>query len=132
MEFFKHQITFFSNVPGETGLELKEIPKTATFKELDQRDKLQHKLHFKILGMMEGIQTTDADTGDAGKMKIDSDALYDITVKFVATMHVPDNDFTLPDQKEFLSDSGALLRFGLWLLGEKIMPFFLKLRPSST
>ena len=126
METFQKEVSFLSNVPGEKGFEIKQVEKLATFKELDQRDKLQHKLHFRLLSIMEGFSADDSDQEEK-RFKIDPDALYDLTTKAVNTLYVPTAEFTVQDKTEFLNDSAAILRFGLYFMGEKITPFFLKL-----
>lgn len=126
MDTFQQPITFLAKVfnedPAVNKWETKEITKIATFRDLDERDKDQHKLHFKILSVVDlgGIGDND---GDA-KVRIDSDALYDLTVKAINQLLVPDETFTIQDKKEFLSDSGAIFNFGMWLLTNKFLPFF--------
>jgi hypothetical protein len=97
--------------------------KVATFKELNRTDKLQHKLHFKIISMFEG-GGKDAKENEVG---LNSDVLYDITVKSVNTLVELNEEFTQRDKEEFLQDSMALLTFGLWLFGNHFAPFFQKL-----
>ena len=67
---------------------------------------------------------------ESGKMNISSDALYDLTVKSINTLLLIDEKFTSQDKTEFLSDSAAILRFGLWMLSEKLMPFFSNFKVS--
>lgn len=123
MEQFKRNITFLSKVFDESTntFPLKVITKTGTFKELNRTDKLQHKLHFKIIAIFEHFGAKD---GDSESIKIDSDGVYDLTVKAINTLLIPDPEFTVQDKAEFLNDSAAIFEFGFWLLGEKISPFF--------
>ena len=129
MEVFKKDITFLSMVLGEDNQTLQEqqVTKTATFSELNRRDKTQHKLHFMLVSIFK--------SNGEDEMKIDSDQLYDITVKAVKILLIVDSPnagditlanaiFTEQDKVEFLSDGGALIAFGMWLLKEKISPFF--------
>lgn len=130
MEKFQREISFISQVfePAENGeggkwVE-KEVKKTATFKDLSRTDRDQHKLHFKIIGVMKQGAKED---GEPGRVEIDSDALYDLTAKAIKTLLEVNEDFNVQDKNEFLADSGAIFNFGLWLLKEKITPFFSKL-----
>lgn len=122
MEQFKRDISFISKVfDTETSQwEEKPITKSATFKDLSRTDKSQHKLHFKIISIFEHFGAKESE----GDVKIDSDGVYDLTVKAINTLLIPDPDFTVQDKAEFLNDSAAIFDFGFWLLGEKIAPFF--------
>lgn len=128
MENFTHDITFISKKAKESEGSVvwidEEVTKTATFKELSRTDRDQHKLHFKIISIGENFSAGDGDT----QANFNSDGIYDITVKAINTLLVINPDFTAEDKKEFLSDSGAILSFGLWLLKEKLLPFFLTLK----
>lgn len=131
MEVFKQEISFISQVfvPGEDGNggEWKEeqVKKVATFKELSRTDKLQHKLHFALIGIM--TNSPKKEDGAEGETEINPDALYDLTVKAIKTLLLIDEDFKAVDKTEFLADSGAIFKFALWFLGEKITPFFSQL-----
>lgn len=128
MDTFQREITFVSKVsqPSGDGKTIDWViapqTKTATFKELNQLDKTQHKLHFKIISVAESFGQDEE-----GKMNISSDGIYDLTVKCINNLLVIDENFTAADKQDFLSDSGAILPFGMWMLTEKLMPFFLKL-----
>lgn len=98
------------------------VNKVAHFKELKRTDRDQHKLHFKIISLFEMLNV-QADE-ETGKVNISSDALYDLTVKCIKTLLVIDDQFTEADRNDFLSDSGAILQFSMWMLKEKLMPFF--------
>lgn len=117
--------------------------KEATFKELNRFDKTQAKLHFKIISMFEGMQDDQKEEIRKAKtpeeksailensdISINSDALYDITVKAVNQLLVVDEKFTANDKDELINDSIALLNLGLWLFANKFAPFFQKLRMS--
>jgi hypothetical protein len=128
MQQFEKSISFTSKVFDETKISescngwIEDIvTKTATFKELCRTDKPQHKLHFKIVSIFEhfGVKESGAEN-----IKLDSDGLYDLTVKAINTLLIPDEKFTVQDKAEFLNDSAAIFTFGFWLLGEKIAPFF--------
>jgi hypothetical protein len=122
--------------------EVIEVEKTATvtFNSLNRTDRSQHKLHFKIISLFEGMgesqkeslerATTEYEKDQAMKeteLGIKTDVLYDITVKAVALLVVCDDNFTEHDKKELLNDSIALLNLGLWLFGNEFAPFFQKL-----
>jgi hypothetical protein len=134
MQTFQKEITFLSkefdeskvNEPCKGWVEA-PITKIATFKELSRTDKSQHKLHFKIIAIFEhfGVKEEDTD-GENLQVKIDSDGVYDLTVKAINTLIIPDPSFTMQDKAELLNDSAGIFQFGFWLLGEKIAPFFSK------
>lgn len=148
---FSQEVEFTSKVYTTEGWTSPSVQRTATFKELDATDETQHRLHFKISAMMiakikEVKEENGEDISDsAGKIfgRLDADEMYDITVRFIKTMlilvdKVPDGAaqqypiFTATDKTEFLQDSGALLRFALKVVPEKILPFFPKLLTSSS
>lgn len=126
---FKKEVSFLSKVLNDQQVFVEEIiTKTATFKELSRTDKDQHKLHFMLVSIYKS-------NGDE-EIKLDSDQVYDITVKFIKSCLICDKtensiataaQFTEQDKIEFLNDGGALINFGLWLLNEKIAPFFTQL-----
>jgi hypothetical protein len=120
METFQKEIKFLSKEFNEEtkAFEIGEVEKIATFKELDREDKSQHKLHFKLVSLFKA-------TEDEENPEISSDNMYDITVKFINQMLLIDQKFTAADKTAFLQDSGALLTFGLWLMNDKLAPFFL-------
>ena len=99
----------------------KPIIKTATFNELSRRDRKQHKLHFAIVSLFSKSMGED---GAEKKVNLDSDEIYDITVRAVKDLLIVSDQFTATDKNELLSDSGALVEFGFWLITEKIIPFF--------
>ena len=78
MDTFQKEITFIKKEPftEEDGNTIVwkpvETTKVATFKELDQTDKEQHKLHFKIVSLGESVNTK----GDEG-LVVNTDTLYD-------------------------------------------------------
>lgn len=135
METFKREISFLSISPdADGGASFKPVIKTVTFKELSQTDKDQHKLHFSIIKLMSASSSETSNAiGQEEKTTLDinTDVLYDLTTKFVKTMVVFDEDFKeMPDLKELLQDSGALLNLSMWLLTNKFIPFFQKLMGS--
>lgn len=102
--------------------------KTATFNELNRTDKSQHKLHFKLISLFQGLEGSAESAED---INVSTDALYDITCKAIKTLIVTDGEkFTKTDLEEFLNDSMAILPFGLWMLKEKFSPFFKNLSMS--
>jgi hypothetical protein len=115
--------------------------KTATFKELCRTDKTQHKLHFKIISMFEGMHDDQKEALRNAKnpdekqevledseIGLNTDVLYDITVKAIKHLLIIDQDFNEIDRKELLQDSLALLSLGLWLFANHFAPFFQKLK----
>lgn len=132
MKTFTKELTWMTYEPGEKPGDVKEVFKTkiATFKELNRTDKTQHKLHFKIMSILQGSKEENSEENkeEKGEININTDVLYDITAKSVKQLLVCDNDFTEMDKNELLNDSIALLEFGGWLLGEKFTPFFVQLK----
>ena len=120
MEAFEKEITFLSKQLVD-GIEwaLVETSKTATFKELSRVDKNQHKLHFMMTSIYSSVKSEDEES----KVVIDSDSLYDLTVKAIRILLITNESFTETDKSEFLNDSGAILNFGLWAYKEKFTPF---------
>jgi len=104
-----------------------EVTKEAVFKDLSKTDRTQHKLHFKIVSLF----VESKENKETGSVKLDTDDIYDITIRCIEQLLIIDKDFTESDKIEFLNDSGAIFRFGFWLLGEKITPFFSTLTGSS-
>lgn len=135
MVTFEKEIELLSKVfnTDNQEWEMRTVPKIADFKELDRSDKSQHKLHFSIIRLFEAAKIDEADIvdGEDVSAEIDSDQLYDLTVKSIKILCVPDPEFTVGDKAEFLNDSGALLKFGLWFLKEKLAPFFSVLMLNS-
>lgn len=97
------------------------ITKTACFKELNRVDRSQHKLHFKLIAILEDNMGEDT---EEGRLKISTDGLYDLTAKAIKTLLVVDDKFTESDRTELLNDSIAILEFGMWFMKEKVPPFF--------
>lgn len=134
MEQFQRHITFIQKVfyadkVSDTcdGWLEEPVTKFATFKELSRTDKSQHKLHFSIVGIFEHFGAKEGE-----EIKIDSDGLYDLTIKAIKTLLITDkSDFTDADKTEFMNDSGAIFDFGMWLLGNKIAPFFSTFNKTS-
>jgi hypothetical protein len=133
MQQFQKDVSFLSKIFREDkisdtcdGWVEGPITKIATFKELSRTDKSQHKLHFKIIAIFEHFGTKEGE-----EIKIDSDGVYDLTVKAIKDLLIIDDNFTVQDQAEFLNDSAAIFEFGFWLLGNKIAPFFSKFNQKS-
>jgi hypothetical protein len=122
MQTFQHEIAFIQKtfdqtqlLNGNGGFVENIVKKTATFNELSRTNKDQHKLHFKIISGYARIKDS----------VLDSDFTYDIATLFVKDNLVTnETDFTAADKEEFLNDSGALFNFSMWLLTNKITPFF--------
>lgn len=94
----------------------KEETKTATFKELSRTDKDQRTFQFMLMSVFK--------SKGEGEVQIDHSMLCDITEKGVDILLITDAVFTEIDKVNFLNDNGAIISFGLWLLKEKITPFF--------
>ncbi len=125
---FVKEVTYISREVNENNeLVDVEVTKEVTFKELSRTDQSQHKLHFKLISLFEGLEK---EGDEADKVGISTDTLYDITVKAINILVVPNSNFTDVNKKEFLHDSIALLNFGMWLFKEKFAPFFSKFKMS--
>lgn len=126
---FDRQVSFISK--GYDGANDKytreKVKKTATFKELDATEKTQHRLHFLITSVFKSSEIDQTDPGKKATVKIDTDVLYDLVVKSINVLWVETPAFSSLEKEEFLTDSGALLDFGMWFLEEKLTPFFLTL-----
>ena len=115
METFDKKLKFISKTFDQTLNAGKgdwvetQIEKTATFYELERTNKLQHKLHFKIITVFE---SNDPEEGEQAKMTISSDAIYDLTVKAFRTLIILNDEFTEVDKNEFLNDSAAIFDLG--------------------
>jgi hypothetical protein len=118
MGTFSTEVSFLSQILVGEKFEEQVVKKTATFKEWSRTDKDQHKLHFMLVSIFKT---------NGNKMVVDSDQLYDITVKAVEVMLVPDASFNEQDRTEFLNDGGGLIQFGMWYMANKIAPFFSEL-----
>lgn len=130
---FTYDVVYDSQELIDTEWVTVSTTKTARFRELDKRDKNQHKLHFMLVAIFKSGENVN-------ELKVDYDQLYDITVRAVNILLLVDSgvdsihgagSFTEQDKQEFLSDSGALISFGSWFLREKIAPFFPKLITQS-
>lgn len=131
MEQFQHEITFLGKIfnpelnGGVGAWEFAECTKIATFKELSRTDRDQHKLHFKIVGMFTNSIKDSVEEGkENGLPELNPEALCDLTCKIIKDLLIPTEGFTMTDREELLGDSGALIMLGMWLLGNKIAPFF--------
>ena len=117
---FKHEISFISKTLKGEPPEWKDevIKKEATFKEFSRTDQTQRELCWLI---MEIFHT------EKEKTTIDKKIAAELADKFVEQMFIPSDIFTEENRKEMLCDNGAMIKFGLWLVHEKVLPFFLKL-----
>ena len=132
MNTFQYELSYLSKVAntGEDGNTIiwvnQKVKKTAKFFELDQLDKKQHKLHFQIQALIEGI-FLNGDYKEGDIPKIPSDELYDISEKAFNTLLIPgEGSINEQEKTEFLADSGAIKRFGKKFFSEKLLPFFLE------
>lgn len=123
---FTKEISFinpaFFDTATNTHIE-KEIQKTATFKEFSRTDKEQRKLQALLMSVFKS-------KGDS-ELQLDHEALIDITERAIEVLLVLDDAFTAVDKTNFLNDNGAVIIFGMWLMNEKISPFFQVLIPKS-
>ena len=117
-------------------VEPKKIKRTFTFRELDEYDQDQQKLHFKLNAIFENaIGESDEKVGEEKrKITIDSDGVHELVIKFINTCLITVNDSGEKDDKkeldkrELLMNSKALYKLGSWLVAEKFLPFFLTFR----
>lgn len=135
MRTFTKEIAVTSMEYSVTDEKVKPINKkrTFTFKELDEYDQDQQKLHFKLSAIFETVFTeSDEKVGKEKKQfTIDSDGAHELVIKFINTCLVVENDrgevdpVKELDKKELLHNSKALYKLGSWLISEKFLPFFL-------
>ena len=124
MNTFTKELSYISQQlkPSESGAEWvgEIVKKTATFKELCQTDPDQRDLCWLIMEIFEK-------KGKNKEITINRDVAAELTDLFIETMLELNDDFKEADKKEFLKDNGAVVKFGLWLSHEKVLPFFLQL-----
>lgn len=121
-----------SNVPAPEkpgGWELKSVTKNATFKELSRTEREQHELHFDIIEYFTSANSKENKKGDK-QVRIKLKEAYPLILNAFDTLLVINEDFKPQDKEEFLNDSAAILDFGMWLIKEKITPFFSQLMQS--
>ena len=107
-----------------------------TFKELNEYDQDQQKLHFKISAIFEVAigERDDAVGSEKTKLTLDTDTVHELTIKFINTCLITENEIGVKDsareldKKELLMSSKAVYKLGSWLLHEKFYPFFLQFR----
>lgn len=124
---FQKEITFINPAffDTETAQHIeKEVSKTATFNELSRTDKTQRKYQAMLMSIFKAKES--------GDLQIDYDVFTDIAEKAVETLLVTNETFTDVDKNQFLSDNGAIIDFGMWMLNEKITPFLPILIPRSS
>jgi hypothetical protein len=119
-ETFKREISFFNPAQFLDGKHTGGgvDTKTFTFKELSRIDRDQHELHFT---MMTAFETRGR------KSKIDPGQMLELTDLFINTCFVLVDGITETDKTLLLNDSIAKLKFGTFLLNEKMPPFFQQL-----
>ena len=118
MDTFQKEVSFI-NPAGWDDVEKKHIEKeeckVATFKEFSRIDREQRKYQFMVTSILKS-------SGD--NTIVDHEVLADITEKFIEINLITDASFTAQDKLQFLNDNVAVIDFALWLLKEKITPFF--------
>lgn len=129
MTHFTKEIHFLQQ--GLIGNEVKYIPSAviAHFKELSRTDMEQHKLAMRITSTFRKFKFEKL-PNDKVKVELDDEAVYDLTVMFINTMSIYTNEYDEQVKNEILADSGAIYTFGMWVLSEKIAPFFRNLHES--
>lgn len=115
---FQKEITFI-NPAGWDDTEKKHIEKeerkAATFKEFSRTDREQREFQFMVTSIIKSNGSTTI---------VDHKVLCDITEQFIEINLILDASFTAQDKLQFLNDNIAIIDFALWLLKEKITPFF--------
>jgi len=138
MNTFKKEITYLGktfdqSIMSDThdGFVLKPVTKLATFKELDQTSREQHKFHFRLVTFYTTLQKKDDFGSKEGEIALDTDEAYDLAVEFINKYAICDEtEFTNRDREEVLNDAGAMISLSMWLAKEKFFPFFQVLMPS--
>lgn len=123
MSTFVKELKYLSKVfdPATSEFIEKPVKKQASFLELSQTDRNQHKLFFMTAPLFEQLTTI----GGEKRLIANPEVLHDLTVKAIDILLVVDSNFTEQDKKEFLIDGFAILNFGRWFLEEKYTPFFI-------
>lgn len=117
----------------QTGIIPKLKKRMFTFKELDEFDQDQQKLHFKISAVFEAaFGESDEKIGqEKRKITIDTDGVHELVMKFINTCLVTTNSSgeidaqKELDKRELLQNSKAMYKLGSWLVTNKFLPFFL-------
>ena len=97
----------------------KIVTKTATFKELVRTDATQRELCWNILKIVDFKQGETPTIND--------EAACNITNAYINELVVVNDNFTQQDKTDLLNDNIGVVNFGLWLVHNKIIPFFLQL-----
>lgn len=119
----------FSKNPDNPDFSYQTIHKEIEFVDLDEFDRDQHDLHFLIMGHFIG---GGAKAKGRKKLVMDPEFSHEVTVMFIEEMAVTDEKaFTIKDREILLNDSAALISFSLWLMPNKILPFFLELMKDT-
>jgi len=101
--------------------ELKEVKKTATFKELSQFDPSQHNLIFRSENILRTIEFKKEHVWIA-----DADLSLEFAKSAINTLLIENESFNRFDKAEFLNDGIALMKFGKFFI-DKYITFFLPL-----
>lgn len=130
---FQHEVKYLEVQPiFKEGADVPEysevvIEKLLTFKELNQLDREQHDLHFLIMAYYSGGTVK---TKGKRALVVDPEFARDMTNAFLNDMLILDKEFTATDKEIMMNDSGCLIKLGMYLIPEKVLPFFLKLTKS--
>ncbi len=118
MQTFQKEITFI-NPAGWDDVEKRHVEKeeckVATFKEFSRTDREQREFQFLVTSIIKSTGSTTI---------VDPKVLCDITEQFIEVNLLLDASFTATDKLQLLNDNVAIIDFALWLLKEKITPFF--------
>jgi len=124
----------------QTGVEPRNKKRVFTFKELNEYDQDQQKLHFKLNAVFEsafGVEDDEKIGSEKRTITIDTDGVHELTLKFINTCLITSGEDGTSDKqkeidkKELLQNSKALYKLGSWLTTEKFLPFFLSFNSVS-
>ena len=121
---FQHKIKFIAKefILEKKDWETKMIEKDVTFKELTYNDKSQTDIFQMLFPLFD--EPTSANKKKL-RFNVDSKILTDITIEYIETSIVCDEDFTESHKTELLNDRLAIIALSNWLVNNKFAPFFL-------
>lgn len=130
---FSKEVTFSHlsfDKDNPTQRKMEPVTKMATFRELNQLDRTQHKMHGRLFAFFATSPFGDNEE-EGAKMTLDTDGIYDMTTYYIKNFLVVGEEFGIKDKEKLLSDSTALFDLGIWLMRDKFTPFFLQSRTNS-
>jgi hypothetical protein len=136
MKTFEKEISISTSDFNATTNKFEKVThkKMFTFKELDEYDQEQQKLHFKLSVIFErAITDNDEKIGsERTEINLNTDQVHELTIKFINTCLITTNEqgesihSKEQDKRELLANSKSVYNLGSWLTHNKFYPFFLE------